>query len=83
MPGGMIETSSLVLLRGVLCGSDRLTIISARQAYYEIEQGQLAVVPYKIPFGARQIGLTFRRDWRPTATQALLIDHIRQASAEV
>jgi DNA-binding transcriptional LysR family regulator len=83
MPGGMIETSSLVLLRGVLCGSDRLTIISARQAWVEIEQGQLAVVPYKSPFGARRIGLTFRRDWRPTATQALLIDHIRQASAEV
>ena len=42
-----------------------------------MEQGQLAVVPFKIPFGARQIGLTFRRDWRPTATQALLIDQIR------
>lgn len=79
MPGGMLETSSLVLLRGVLTGSDRLTILSARQALYEIEQGLLAVVPYPVEMGGRQIGLTYRRGWRPTATQAILLDHLRAA----
>lgn len=79
MPGGMLETSSLVLLRGVLTGSDRLTLLSARQALYEIEQGLLAVVPYPVSLGSRRIGLTFRRDWRPTPTQAILIDHLRSS----
>jgi len=78
MPGGMIETSSLVLLRGVLGGSDRLTLLSARQALYEIDQGLLAVVPYPVSLGSRRIGLTFRRGWRPTPTQAILIDHLRR-----
>jgi hypothetical protein len=32
-----------------------------------------------MPFGARRIGLTFRRGWRPTPTQAILIDHLRRA----
>ena len=80
MPGGMIETSSLVLLRGVLGGSDRLTLLSARQALYEIDQGLLAVVPYPVSLGSRRIGLTVRRGWRPTATQAVLIDHLRLAA---
>lgn len=79
MPGGMIETSSLVLLRGVLAGSDRLTLLSARQALYEIDQGLLAVVPYPVSLGSRRIGLTYRRGWRPTATQAILLDHLRSA----
>lgn len=79
MPGGMLETSSLVLLRGVLTGSDRLTLLSARQALYEIDQGLLAVVPYPVSLGSRRIGLTFRRDWRPTPTQAILIDHLRSS----
>ena len=79
MPGGMLETSSLVLLRGVLAGSDRLTLLSARQALYEIDQGLLAVVPYPVSLGSRRIGLTTRRGWRPTPTQAILIDHLRSA----
>ena len=79
MPGGTIETSSLVLLRGVLTGSDRLTLLSARQALYELEQGLLAVVPYPVALGSRRIGLTYRAGWRPTATQAILLDHLRDA----
>jgi DNA-binding transcriptional LysR family regulator len=79
MPGGMLETSSLVMLRGVLTGSDRLTLLSARQALYEIEQGLLAVVPYPVSLGSRRIGLTYRRGWRPTPTQAILLDHLRSA----
>jgi DNA-binding transcriptional LysR family regulator len=79
MPGGLFETGSLVLLRGVLTGSDRLALLSARQAQYELDQGLLALAPFRMPFGARRIGLTFRRGWRPTPTQAILIDCLRRA----
>ncbi len=77
MPAGMVETSSLVLIRGLLTGSDRLTLLSARQARYELEQGLLAVVPFHLGLPARRIGLTWRRGWKPTPTQAALLDRIR------
>ena len=77
IPGGMIEATQLVLVRGLLTGSDRLTIISARQALYELQQGLLVELPFTIPGGNRRIGLTFRENWRPTATQAKLLDHLR------
>ena len=73
MPGGVIETSSLVLVRGVLAGSDRLTILSARQAQYELDQGLLAVLPVSLGTGTRNIGLTTRVGWKPTHTQRLLL----------
>ena len=79
MPGGVFETSSLVLLRGLLAGSDRLALLSARQAQYELDQGLLALAPFSVPLGARRIGLTFRRGWRPTPTQALLLGFLRRS----
>ena len=77
MPGGVIEASQLVLVRGLLAGSDRLTILSARQALHELQQGILVELPFTIPGGNRRIGLTFREHWRPTATQKTLLDHLR------
>ena len=77
MPGGAIEASQLVLVRGILAGSDRLTILSARQALYELQQGLLVELPVHIPGGNRRIGLTFRANWRPTATQARLLEYLR------
>ena len=79
MPDGLFETSSLVLLRGLLVGSDRLALVSARQARIELDQGLLALAPFTAPFGTRRIGLTYRRGWRPTPTQALLLDLLRRS----
>ena len=79
MPGGVIETSSLVLVRGVLAGSDRLTILSARQAQYELDQGLLAVVPVSLGAGMRSIGLTTRVGWKPTAAQRVLLHALGSA----
>jgi LysR family transcriptional regulator, regulator for genes of the gallate degradation pathway len=79
MPGGLIETSSLVLLRGLLTGSDRLALMSARQARIELDQGLLALAPFRVPIGTRRIGLTTRRGWRPTPTQALLLELLRRS----
>jgi len=79
MPGGLIETSSLVLLRALLAGGDRLALLSARQARIELDLGLLALAPFTVPFGARRIGLTYRRGWRPTPTQALLLELLRRS----
>lgn len=74
---GLIETSSLIVVRGALLRSDRLTLISEHQIVTEQSLGLLAPLPVPTPGSARRIGLTIRRGWRPTATHELLIGHIR------
>jgi LysR family transcriptional regulator, regulator for genes of the gallate degradation pathway len=76
---GLIETSSLVMMRGALLRSDRLTLISTNQIVTETEAGLLAPLPVATPGSARRIGLTVRRGWRPTATHEALLEHIRAA----
>lgn len=78
-----VESSSLVLLRGLLLDSDRLTLISAHQIRHEEQLGVLAPLPFKPPVPARPIGLTLRRDWRPTATQDLFLRCLRAAGQEL
>ena len=80
-PVRLVESSSLVLIRGLLAGSDRLTLISANQFRIEIEQGLADRLAVALDKPSRPIGLTTRRDWQPTATQALFIDLLRKASA--
>ncbi|WP_417667463.1 LysR substrate-binding domain-containing protein [Roseibium sp.] len=68
-PKGVIETGSLVALRGILTQSDYLTIISPRQIYYELQSGLLEELQVGLNGSDRPIGLTTRADWQPTALQ--------------
>jgi LysR family transcriptional regulator, regulator for genes of the gallate degradation pathway len=81
-PGHVVEASSLVLTRGLLLGSDRLTLLSAHQMDHEQGAGQLRRVPFMVGGVSRQIGITVRRDWRPTATQTLFLDTLRHIGRE-
>jgi len=80
-----IECNSLVAARSLLIASDRVMLLSEHQIHHELETGQLVALPH--PFGpvTRSIGLTVRRDWRPTEVQAQLVEglrrHARAASA--
>lgn len=75
-----IVSSSLVLLRGLLSRGDYVTIISLHQAAVECAQGLM--VPLDIPLSdnVRPIGLTYRKGWTPTPTQARFFDLIRAAA---
>ncbi len=42
---GIAESSSSVLIRGLLLESDRLAIMSAHQLGYEVRSGEIAVLP--------------------------------------
>jgi DNA-binding transcriptional LysR family regulator len=77
-PVAPIECNSLVAARSMLVASDRVMLLSEHQIHHEIETGQLVALPH--PFGAvtRSIGLTVRRDWRPTEVQAQLVDGLRR-----
>ncbi|MEZ5843861.1 MAG: LysR family transcriptional regulator [Hyphomicrobiaceae bacterium] len=78
VPPGLIEASSLMLIRGLLLDSDRLTLVSAHQVEPEIRHGMLCILAYDLTHTSRPIGITVRRDWRPTATQARLLDLLRE-----
>lgn len=81
VPTRIIETSSLVLMRGLLIGSDRLALISARQVAIDEQFGAVRRLPFDLSHTSRPIGTTIRRDWRPTATQALMLQLLDDAFA--
>ncbi|WP_189639159.1 LysR family transcriptional regulator [Paramylibacter ulvae] len=78
----VIETSSLVLIRGLLTGSDRLTISSAHQIAREEKQGLLSRLNFDLRGIKRQIGLTTRVDWQPTKTQKRMWDLLQSEGAK-
>lgn len=82
-PAKIIESSSLVLIRALLLDSDRLTLISAHQILHEEKLGVLKRLPVKVPGTRRDIGVTVRKGWRPTASQARFMDLLRDAAASI
>lgn len=75
-----VVSSSLVFLRGLLGEGDFLTVISRHQISREEAAGTLVSLPVPLQGNRRPIGLTWRRDWRPTATQARFMDLLREWS---
>lgn len=60
-PRPAVETGDLALLRGLLVGSDMLTVISAHQLQHEIATGQLTTLPFAMRGMERRIGLMQRK----------------------
>jgi len=86
-PPKLVESSSLILIRSLLHGSDRLALLSKHQIQHEEHLGLLTSLPYNMPETNRPIGLTLRLNWRPTAAQKkfleLLKTMVRQPPAEI
>lgn len=78
--GGMVETSSFILMRELLLASDHIGCISRLQAEPEIASGALTRLPLELPGTERPIGLTTRLGWEPTPGQADLLAAIRQSA---
>ncbi len=75
-PDDLVECNSLGAARVILMESNRLMLLSDAQIRYEKGAGMLVSRPH--PQGAaRAIGLTFRRGWRPTATQGDMVNRLR------
>lgn len=81
-PVGLVEASSLEVVRGLLLGSDTLTLISLHQIRHERDLGLLVPLPVDLSGSERPIGLTLRRGWRPTATQERFLTFLRRAGRE-
>jgi DNA-binding transcriptional LysR family regulator len=82
-PVAAIECNSLVAARAILLASDRLMLLSAHQIHYELVAGQLVALPHPHGHVVRSIGLTIRRDWRPTQVQSSLLDALRRHARTV
>ncbi|MBF1163927.1 MAG: LysR family transcriptional regulator, partial [Dechloromonas agitata] len=78
---GLVESSSQILIRGLLMNSDRLTLISRHQVQFEVDLGELVVLDYQISDSLRQIGLSFRGDWHPTVVQQEFLSVLRAVAA--
>lgn len=78
-PEHIIECSSSVAIRGLLLRSDRLALLSKRQVQLDVDKGLLALLPIEFKQSARTIGLTLRKDWRPTAGQQQYLDIVKEA----
>lgn len=79
-PHRLVETSSQILIRELLRGSDRLTLISSHQIEHELRLGLLVVMPYALSHTRRPIGITMRRNWQATPTQTQFLDMLREAA---
>ncbi len=78
--GGLVESSSIVLIISLLLESDRLTLISRQQIRREEAQGLVTTLPYDMSSTLRPIGLTIRRNWRPTAAQVRFIELLKESA---
>jgi DNA-binding transcriptional LysR family regulator len=80
-PRCLIESGSLLLMRGLLLESDHLCCISHVQARTECDRGLLRQLPFDTDDLVRPIGLTFRAGWRPTNPQRKMIDILTEVAA--
>jgi LysR family transcriptional regulator, regulator for genes of the gallate degradation pathway len=78
--GPPLECNSLAAARAFLLESDRVMLMSAHQIHYEMQAGVLAALPHPAGRVVRPIGLTLRRDWRPTANQQTLLEILRRSA---
>lgn len=78
LPNVPIECGSVIIIRQLLVASDFLTLLSPDQVAVELEAEWLTIVA-EAPAGlSRNIGISTRADWQPTALQAAFVAQIEQ-----
>ena len=82
-PGHVIETSSLVTLRGLLLESDRITVLSHHQIHFDELYGMLMVLPFDLQEASRPIGITRRVHGKPSPAAQLMMSEIRAVVEEI
>jgi len=80
MPEHAIHTSSLSMVRGLLMSSDRVTLLSKHQIYYDQISGLLDVLPVEMNDTYRSIGITMRRNTKPSPAAQLFLDKLREVA---
>ena len=82
-PSHIVETSSLVLLRGLLVESDRVSTRSRHQILYEEQSGLLATLPVDLPESRLPIGITTRARSVLAPAVEMFIEELRKVAQQV
>lgn len=78
-PERLVETSSLIMLRGLLASKERLALVSQSQAQSEIGSGRISKLKIDLNDDPRPIGYTVRSDWQPTELQKYFLKVLHKA----
>jgi LysR family transcriptional regulator of gallate degradation len=82
MPEHIVETSSLVLLRGLLMEANYVTALSRHQVFFEEENEMLSILPIDLPESRRPIGITRRASGSIPPAAELLMTELHNVIAE-
>lgn len=82
-PQHVVETSSTVLLRGLLLETDHVTVLSRHQIYYEEKHDMLTALPFKLPHTRRPIGITCRARGSMAPAAVLLMEDLRKVARDI
>lgn len=77
LPRQIIEASSQILVREIIVGSDKLTMLPKHQVNRELEEGIFDIIRFDTGQQNRAIGITIRKSWQGTAAQQAFIDTVR------
>ena len=78
-----IESGSVMMIRQILIDSDFLTMLSPDQLVVELEAQWLECITALPPGLGRQIGVTTRASWRPTAVQLEFLEDLAAAAEDM
>lgn len=79
-PERPLECNSLSSARAFLHATNRMMLVSPHHFRDELQAGTFTLIAHPDGPVVRPMGLISRRDWRPTRTQASLLEVIRQRS---
>ncbi|PCH99028.1 MAG: transcriptional regulator [Rhodobacteraceae bacterium] len=82
-PEKLIETSSLILLRGLLKSKDRLAVLSSSQAKEEARLGTMKEHSINLQDRPRSIGFSILKDWQPTTIQKRFMEIIYKKTSVI
>lgn len=78
LPIQIIEASSQMLVREILIGSDKLTMLPKHQVHRELSDQLFDIIDYDSDQKKRAIGITIRKSWQGTTPQEAFISTIRK-----
>jgi len=79
-PDRPLECNSLSSARAFLLATNRMMLVSPHHFRDDLQAGRFTLISHPAGPVVRPMGLISRRDWRPTSTQAGLLEVIRQRS---
>jgi DNA-binding transcriptional LysR family regulator len=82
-PTRVVECASFMTIRALLLETDHAAIVSRQQVEADVALGQLKIMGPPLAQSFRTIGLTLRRDFRPTQLQQAFIDEAKAFIGEV